>query len=63
MKTKRRLSGQLRGASYAGYSADTITTPNKLAVANIVLIIAVDATNVYPLMERFWVEKGSIVYE
>jgi hypothetical protein len=53
MKTERRLSGQLRGASYAGYSADTIPTPNKLAVGNIVLIIAVDATNDYQLMELF----------
>ncbi len=30
MKTKRRLSGQLRGGSYAGYSLDTITIPKQL---------------------------------
>ncbi|AGH42765.1 hypothetical protein C427_0655 [Paraglaciecola psychrophila 170] len=53
MKTERRLSGQLRGGFYAGYRLDTITIPNKLAVANIVLIIAVDATNDYQLMELF----------
>jgi hypothetical protein len=37
MKTKRRLSGQLRGAFYAGYSADTITIPKQLIAVKISL--------------------------
>ena len=33
MKTERRLSGQLRGGFYAGYSADTMTIPKQLVVS------------------------------
>lgn len=35
MKTERRLSGQLRGGFYAGYSADTINIPKQLIAAKI----------------------------
>ena len=53
MKTKRRLSGQLRGGFYAGYRLDTITIPKQLAVVIVVLIVVADTTNVYPLKELF----------
>ena len=62
VKTERRLSGQLRGGFYAGYSLDTITIPKQMAVAEIVVNDKVDTTLVCQLREPFLVEKDSIVY-